>query len=411
MTTIARDDSAPAHAPVFREANLWIIFSITWTSMMGVGSLTPIFPSVMDAFAISHQEVGLLITVFTLPGIFLAPFVGLLADRHGRRKVLVPSLLLFAAAGTGCAFADDFTTLLVLRTLQGCGGAGLNALNNTVIGDLYSGRRRMEAIGYNASVHNLATLSNPLLGGAIALFGWHYPFLLPLIALPVAYFVAFHLKNPEPKRTLSFREYMGGAVRGLATRRMIALMGSSFISVVIAFGVLMVYIALLMKDRFGAGPLEIGIVVAFSSIVATLVSSLAVRLTAFMSYRQMIVAGTLLSAAGVALNPLMPSLWLLLVPGFVKGIAQGIQHPATYTLVLEAAPVDGRAAVMAFNGMIHRIGQTLGPLIFGVTYTFGGMDAVFDGAAALLVVTAIAVWFALGPGTSLTTVERSGRAH
>jgi MFS family permease len=101
----------------------------------------------------------------------------------------------------------------------------------------------------------------------------------------------------------------------------------------------------------------------------------------------------------------------LLVPGFVKGIAQGVQHPATYTLVLEAAPVEGRAAVMAFNGMIHRIGQTLGPLIFGVTYTFGGMDAVFDGAAALLVVTAIAVWFALGPGTSLTTVERSGRAH
>jgi ACDE family multidrug resistance protein len=384
--------------PVYRDPNLHIIFTVTWVAMMGVGSLTPVFPSVMEHFAISSQQVGLLISMYTLPGIFLAPVTGLLADRYGRKKVLVPSLLLFAAAGTGCAFAPSFEALLALRVVAGCGGAALQGLNNTVIGDLYSGRERMEAIGYNASVQNLATLTNPLLGGLVALAGWFYPFFLPLLALPVAWFVAFHLDSGEPvSKRQSLSQYIGGAMKGIATRPMIALFLGHIVSVMIAFGVLMVYIALLMADRFGASPLDIGIVVAASSIVGTLVSTQAGRISRVMTPRQMIVAGFLLSAAGVALNTVMPGLWLLLIPAFIKGVSQGIMNPPMYMLLLEGAPAASRAGIMALNGSIHRVGQTIAPLFFGICYAVGGMDAVFHVGAAMLVLAAAAMWLMLRP--------------
>jgi MFS family permease len=361
--------------------------------MMGVGSLTPVFPSVMEQFAISSQEVGLLISMYTLPGIFLAPVTGLLADRYGRKKVLVPSLLLFAAAGTACAFAPDFEALLALRVLQGCGGAALQGLNNTVIGDLYTGRERMEAIGYNASVQNLATLTNPLLGGLVALAGWFYPFFIPLLALPVAWFVAFHLESREPpSKRQSMAQYLGGAMKGIGTRPMIALFIGHFVSVMISFGVLMVYIALLMSERFGASPLDIGIVVAASSIVGTLVSTQAGPISRVMTPRQMIVAGFLLSSVGVALNLVMPGLWLLLIPAFIKGVSQGIMNPPMYMLLLEGAPASSRAGIMALNGSLHRIGQTIAPLFFGICYAVGGMDAVFHVGAAMLAVAALAMW-------------------
>jgi MFS family permease len=409
MATTSLERTAHPPRRLYLDHNLHIVFAVTWTAMMSVGSLTPVFPSVMEVYAISSTEVGLLITGFTLPGVFLAPVAGLLADRHGRKRVLVPSLLLFGTAGGACAFAPDFEVMLALRVLQGCGGAALGSLNNTIIGDLYSGRHRVEAIGYNASAQNVTTLSTPLLAGAIALFGWNYPFLLPLVGFPVAYFVAFHLKNPEPEtERQTLREYLGTAFRSIAGRRMAALFIASFASVIIAFGVMMVYIALLMKERFDADPLTIGIIVASSSIIATLVATQLGRVAQVVTYRQIIVWGSIVSGLGVALNPYMPELWLLLVPALVKGLSQGVLHPATFMMVLEEAPVASRAGVMAFNAMIHRVGQTVAPLIFGGVYALAGLEAVFEIGAAVLVATALLVGWMLGPTRS--TGAAVGRA-
>ena len=78
---------------VYRDKNLQLVFLITMISIMGVNIITPAFPSVVRAFGIVPQEVGLLVTVFTLPGIFLTPVYGILADRYGRKKIVDPHCL------------------------------------------------------------------------------------------------------------------------------------------------------------------------------------------------------------------------------------------------------------------------------------------------------------------------------
>jgi MFS family permease len=319
-----------------------------------------------------------------------------LADRIGRKKVLVPSLVVYALAGSACAFTTDFNLLLLLRFIQGTGGASLSALNNTVIGELFSGRQRMEAMGYNASVQGTTMLGYPLLGGAVALLGWNYPFLLPLVGIFVAWLVAFKLNNPEPKRRLPMSEYMGSALRGVANRRMLALFATNLITTSVSFGVLIVYIAVLMKERFGAGPLVIGAIVAASPVVSTIMSTQAGRIRELMSFRQMLVSGLVLSGIGVWLNVSMPTLVLLLVPAFLRGLAQGVLNPSVNTLVAEFAPVDSRAAVMALNSMMFRVGQTFGPLVFAGAAALGGMDAVFHAGGIVLVLTGVFVAFAIG---------------
>src|SRR5660397_271821 len=150
---------------LLRNRNLRVIFSVTLMAVMSVSSITPAFPKIIHEFAISGIEVGLLITAFTLPGGCLAPFLGVLGDRWGRKKILVPSLLLFAVAGTACAFVTHFPILLGLRTLQGVGGASLGTLAPTLIGDIYSGQERAAAMGLNASVLSIGTASYPAIGG------------------------------------------------------------------------------------------------------------------------------------------------------------------------------------------------------------------------------------------------------
>ena len=165
---------------LYHETNLRIIFSITLMAVLGVSSITPAFPKIAQVMNISQETVGLLITVFTLPGVILTPVFGILADRFGRKRILVPSLILFGIAGGAGAFTSDFNTLLNLRFIQGIGAAALGSLNSTLIGDIYSGKERIEAMGYNASVLSVGTATYPT-WGALAMFGWNFPFILPVL--------------------------------------------------------------------------------------------------------------------------------------------------------------------------------------------------------------------------------------
>src|SRR6056297_3660165 len=171
--------------PLRRDKNLYIIFGITLMAVMGVASITPAFPGIIKAFDISKTQVAYLITVFTLPGIFMAPVMGILADRFGRKIIIIPSLFVFALAGFACTFATSFVTLLILRFFQGVGMSSLGMLNTTMIGDLYSGNKRSSAMGYVSGVLSIGTATYPAIGGFLADIAWNIPFLLPLLAIPV----------------------------------------------------------------------------------------------------------------------------------------------------------------------------------------------------------------------------------
>src|SRR6056297_685183 len=134
-----------SYYPVLRNKNIYIIFGITLLAVMGVASITPAFPSIAEHFDINYKKIGLLITVFTLPGIFLTPVLGILADRFGRKTILAPALFLFAIAGFACSQVNSFNSLLILRFIQGIGAASLGSLNVTLIGDIFPTEQRATA--------------------------------------------------------------------------------------------------------------------------------------------------------------------------------------------------------------------------------------------------------------------------
>ena len=153
---------------VYRNRNFQIACSAGLMAMMMVAIIVPAFPRMVAALGITEQSVGLLITVYTIPSFLLTPLAGIMADRWGRRRLLVPSLFLFGIFGTACAFAPDFKTLLILRVLQGIGGAPLGGITGAIIGDLFSGQKRVEAMGLNTTVMYMGYIIYPLIGGALA---------------------------------------------------------------------------------------------------------------------------------------------------------------------------------------------------------------------------------------------------
>jgi MFS transporter, ACDE family, multidrug resistance protein len=127
MRAASSDNHRPK--PIYLNTNLQLVFGVTLMAVLGVSSITPTFPVIIEEFNISPQLIGMLITVFTLPGIVITPLLGILAVRFGRKRILIPSMLLFGMAGAACALARDYNLLLFLRFLQGIGAASRGSLN------------------------------------------------------------------------------------------------------------------------------------------------------------------------------------------------------------------------------------------------------------------------------------------
>ena len=374
-------DSSKDH--LLRDPNLHLIFSVTLLSVLGVSSIAPVFPSVARELNVAPEAVGLLITVFTLPGIVLTPILGVLADRFGRKQVLVPALVLFSLAGSSCSLARDFDVLLLLRFFQGVGAASLGSLNATLIGDLFRDRQRTEAMGYNASVLSLGTAVYPSLGGALAALGWYVPFALPIVGLGVALAVLFRLEAVEVERGEALGSYLREALSGMKNRKVIGLLLVSGMTFIVLYGAYTTFIPLHLADRFDSSALAIGLIMSVGSLSTAITASCLRFLSRHLSPERLITNAFVLYALSFFAIPLLPGHWLVAIPVALFGVGQGMNYPVVMSVLAGLAPTEHRAIFMSANGMVFRVGQTLGPLIMAGVFAWGGMDGVFYASAGI----------------------------
>jgi MFS transporter, ACDE family, multidrug resistance protein len=378
--------------PVYGDHNLHVLWGVTLMAVLGTSSITPAFPTIARELGVSSGQVGLLITVFTLPGILMTPVLGILSDRYGRKKILVPALLLFGLAGGACAFARSFDILLAFRFFQGVGAAALGTLNVTVIGDIYEGRERSSALGYNSSVLSVGTASYPAIGGLLATLGWFYPFFLPFLAIPIALVVLFSLHNPEPLNDERLKDYLGSVWENLRDREVLGLVGASLLTFIVLFGPQISYLPILMNARFDAPSYVIGLVLSGASLTTALTSTQLGRLTERFSEKGLLRVAFVLYAVALTVVAFVPSLPLLVLPAILFGVAQGINLPNVFSLLNAHAPSENRGAFMATNGMSLRAGQTIGPIFMASAAGALGLTGAYLVAAGLALVAFVLVF-------------------
>lgn len=372
------------------DKNFLIISSISILVVMGVASVIPVFPMMTKALGTGGTHVGLVITAFTIPGVLLSPLAGILADRLGRKLLLVPALLLFGIAGACCAAAPDFESLLVLRLVQGVGMAPLVIVSATLIGDLYDGEDLATAMGAYAGFQTVGLALFPAIGGALGVLGWRAPFLLPVVAVPLALIVWWGLDCPPVRPQKPFGSYLQGAFRALRAGRMVAYFAITLVIFILVFGPMLVYLPLLLGHNFGVPSTTIGLVLSYSAIYGALISFGLGRLEKVLPLTRMVVISLLFYAGALGMIPLITSFWFILIPATLLGLAQGLSLPTMITLVTRSAPEEYRAIFNATYGSTMRLGQAVGPGLMGAVHVWVGIGGVFYAGAALA-----AVFFAL----------------
>ncbi|MCB1016414.1 MAG: MFS transporter [Acidimicrobiales bacterium] len=370
---------------------LLLVYAVTVTGILNNTLIGPAIPDILSSFGQPDSRAGLLVASGALPGIVVAPLIGVLADRFGRRRVLTPCLVIFGIGGGLAALAPSFALLLALRLVQGVGGAGLINLAVVIIGDHWTGGERARLVGRNAATLTISLAVFPALGGLLTeLGGWRLAFAPYPLALVTALLVWRLLPDvelhPQPELSRQLRDAAGVLRQPLLTRATLAAFGVFFL----IFGLYLTVLPVLLEDRFGLSAGARGLVLAAPALSSTAAALLVGRLRARFGGRVLVLAGSVCFAVAFTTIGLAPALGVLLLGGLFYGLGEGVSIPTYQDFVAGSAPAASRGAVVAVWVGAARAGQVAGPLAAGAALAALAPGGVFVVGGGLAVATLVA---------------------
>lgn len=374
-----------------------LIFSVTITGILSNSMIGPAIPDILDEFGQETSRAGVLVAVGSIPGIVVAPMIGFAADRFGRKRVLVPCLVIFGAFGIVAATAQTFTVLLAARFAMGFGSAGMINLAVVMIGDNFTGLERTKVIGRNSAVLTTGLALAPLLSGGITeVAGWRWALSAYSMALVTAVLVTVYLDDFRPEQHgQGVASQVREAVQVLRQPILLMAVVSGTLVFALIFGVFLATLPVHLEEEFGLSAGWRGVVLSVPAVTSTFVSVNLARLRQQLGIRRILVAGAVLFVAAFATLGSTTLLAVAVIAAIAYGLGEGAMIPTLQDVAVSAAPDRHRGGVLAGWVGAVRLGQTVGPLLASVAIAgtgTGNTMLIGAGLAGILVLMK-----ALGP--------------
>lgn len=382
----------------WRSGTFHVIIASSLIGIMGVSLISPVLPELRQAFGVSDTRVGLVVTAFSFPGIFLTPVIGVVADRIGRKRVLVPLLLVFGVSGVGIAFVSKFTVVLALRVCQGIGATALIMLAVTLLGDLYEGAQLDAVVGVNGSMIGFGAAFFPLVGGILAEFGWEVPFLFYGIGVVVGVIAVVVIQEPPRGEAMEVETYLRRLVTIARMPRILAVFGALFTIAFVFYGGIITALPLLLNDEFGLSPGQIGSILAVVSMTESTIASQYGRVAQFRTGSELVALGFVAYGLGFLLLWSTSSVAVIVGALLLFGVGFGVTFPSVDVTLITDTSEELRAGVMGMRTSMLRVGQTFGPIAFtGVAGAFfleplEGYRALFFLTGLLVLATGVTAY-------------------
>jgi MFS family permease len=344
-----------------------IIAAISLAGVLGNAMVAPALPDIARALSVDDTGIGLVVAAASLPGVVVAPIIGVAADRLGRRAVVVPCLVVFGLGGMAAMVAPNFGVLIAARLLQGFGAAGLVNLAVVMIGDRHEDAvERAAAIGRNGAVLIAGLAVLPVIGGGlVALAGWRAAFAPMGLTLGVAVAAARLLPRERPAGVVRLPDQMRAAAASLADRRVVAMLVVGFWAFVLVFGLVLTVLPIDLDQRFGAGPALRGVILGLPALASVVVALAMGRLSTRFSTWDLVLAGFAVFALAFAGVAAAGSVALVGVTMVVYGLGETLVIVPLQAYAAGLAPAH-RGVMVAVWVSAVRAGQASGPVLAGL---------------------------------------------
>ncbi len=343
-------------------ATVWVAALTAGFITSGMQGIVPAIPAIRDHFGLDNFQVGLITSVYLLPGVFSAFAAGALTERIGPRKVVVGGLAIFGLGGLLLMFVHDLGTLLAVRFVQGIVFGALQSMTVGIIGSVaLSGRaahrdqsRRIVAMAASESVF-------PVIGGMLLAVSWFAPFATQLLTLPLAAVAWFVLKDrqDEPRKANDVVKesiWHAPAVVGVQI-----LAAARFI---FKFAVL-TYTPVLAVDHVGMSAATVGWLVGACGALSAVTALMSERLAARWRSSEMILGAMVMITISLILIGWAGAAVVVAIGLLLYGIQDGVYGVAHNVLANEMAPAGARMSYVGLTGTVRNVGKFLSPLLFG----------------------------------------------
>jgi len=356
------------------------LFSVTFLTMLSVGSTLPIMPRyVQGPIGAGDLAVGIVTGAFAITGLACRPLAGTFADSRGRRPVVIFGALLMAVASALYFVPAGVPGLVFARLLLGAGEGMVYTAGAAWIVDIAPVERRGRIIGlYGLAIWSGLSFGAPigellLRAGSFELV-WAVAVCTPLIAALIA------SRLPLPIQAL--RE--AGGVRGSLWARESFAPGASLALATFGYAALAGFVVLHLDERGIGHGAEVFTAFA-ASVVATrlLAGNLPDRLGA----ARCAAGAAAIEAAGLVAVGLATSPVVALAGAVAMGAAFSTIFPSLALLVINRVDDDRRGVAMGTFTACFDIGVGLGAPIAGVAAALGGYALSFYVAAGFAVVS------------------------
>ncbi|MDU0342575.1 multidrug effflux MFS transporter [Bosea rubneri] len=307
-----RSTSAPDTGPVLdittttgQLLNGGILFLLAGLAALGAlatNIILPAFPQIGSELAISSPELGLLLSSFFIAFAIGQLFVGPLADRFGRKPLVLGGLIVFAAGSTISALAGDLSMLLLGRIVQALGACAASVLARAIARDLFDGEALGRALALTMIAGAVAPGFSPLLGGVLSgAFGWRVLFVVVAVfglALAWHYVVSVGETHAGERRTPLAFSSVASTYRDLAAdqRFLLPALAVSFV-----IGGLYSFFAAapgVLMSTLGLSAIQLGLSFAATVLVVFAAGFLAPRLARRHGDRRVGLLGLAIALAG-----------------------------------------------------------------------------------------------------------------
>jgi MFS family permease len=338
--------------------------------------ILPLFARRLGDFGAGVDTLGLSALAYALAATIAAPFLGSLADRIGRRPVVLGSLAIYALAFTGFLLAGSAEVFVLVRGLAGGFTAGLIPAVMGIVADVAPADRRAQYVGVVNGGASLGWVIGPLIGGFLYdRWGYVIPFGMSVGIAALALVLA-GLTVPEthsgapplrmgtrsvasgPRRSLSayLRPYQGsGRLQALAALLLIAF------GVLFAWAFIEPQLMFYAYDDLAWTSSQLGLAMSVYGLAVALGEFALGRWSDRFGRKPILMLGLVLFTAQFAGLVLSRSfVWIAL--GFVvAGLGNALFDPALSALFLDLAPEARRGEVMGMKSTAGSLGSTLGP--------------------------------------------------
>lgn len=398
---MSTDDEAFSYPELLTDPRLLAITLVSVSGTFGSYAASPALPSIVSGLGVTESDVGLVMAAYTLPAVVLLPVIGVLTDTYGRRAVLLPALFLFAVAGMAITFVDSFRAILVLRAIQGIGGAAMIPIAITLIGDLYSGAAGSTAQGIRLSANGLSSILLPVGAGFLAGLAWNFPFLLYGIGIPAL--VLAYLFVPETVDGSAYvsvmaeiREYASQIRAEVTDTDVGILLLGGFFQGFSYYGIL-TFVPLFAVSNLGTSLLVAGGVLSARGVARILLSPTTGLMLRYLSRKHALFLTLVVTAVGTGFIGVAPNVaWLVALVG-VFGVGDALFTPVHRDAITDLASDERRAGVVSGMLILYRSGATLAPIALAAVLVVAGFGPLFLIAGSFYAGYALVVLAFFGP--------------